>query len=284
MPRRDKRRLGVSMNRFTRTWELARVSWGVLRADKELMLLPVMSAICSILVSASFFIPLLVVPQAFEEGPSKPVVYVGLFLFYLVNYFVVIFFNTALISAATTRLKGGDPTLKDGLAFAWENVGRILQWAAVAATVGMILRTIEERVGWLGKIIISILGAAWSVATYFVIPVMVYEKLGPIDAVKQSAAMFRKTWGERVVSSVSFGLVFFVLAIPAFLAIFVGLSLGTAMFVVTLILAVVYLLTLAVISAALNGIFVAALYQYVHTGEVTGPFTSQMLGSAWQSK
>ena len=272
------------MNRISRTWELAQVSWSVLRADKELMLLPIMSAICSIVVSASFFIPFLAVPQAFADGPSRPVIYVGLFLFYLVNYFVVIFFNTALISAATTRLKGGSPTLRDGLAFAWENVGSILQWAAVAATVGMILRTIEERVGWLGKIVIGLLGAAWSIATYFVIPVMVYEKLGPIDAIKESAALFKKTWGERVVGSISFGLLFFVLAIPAFLAVLVAASLGTAVLVMVAILAVVYLLTLAVISAALNGIFVAALYQYVHTGQIAGPFTPEMLGSAWQSK
>src|SRR5882724_10286722 len=98
--------------------------------------------------------------------------YMGMFLFYLANYFVVIFFNTALIHAATIRLRGGDPTLSDGLGFAWENVGRILQWAAVAATVGMILRAIEERVGWLGRFIIALVGAAWTVATYFVIPVI----------------------------------------------------------------------------------------------------------------
>ena len=271
------------MNRILRTWELAKVSWSVLQADKELMLLPIMSAICSILVSASFFVPLLVLPQVIADGPSA-VFYVGLFLFYLVNYFVVIFFNTALISAATTRLQGGEPTLRDGLAFAWENVGSILQWAAVAATVGLILRTIEERVGWLGKIVISILGAAWSIATYFVIPVMVYEKLGPVDAIKSSAAMFKKTWGERAVSSVSFGLLFFILALPAFLVVIVAASLGTALMVMAIILAAFYLLTLAVISAALNGIFVAALYQYAHTGETAGPFTAQVMTSAWQAK
>jgi hypothetical protein len=211
-------------------------------------------------------------------------VYVGLFLFYLVNYFVVIFFNTALISAATIRLKGGSPTLRDGLAFAWENVGTILQWAAVAATVGMILRTIEERVGFVGRVIVAVIGAAWSVATYFVVPVMVYEKLGPLDAVKQSAAMLRKTWGERVTSSISFGLLFFILAVPAVAALILAAALGTAVFVITLVVAVAYILTLAVISAALNGIFVAALYQYVRTGEIAGPFTPQMLGSAWQQK
>jgi hypothetical protein len=212
------------------------------------------------------------------------VVYAGVFLFYFVNYFVVIFFNTALIGAATIRLKGGDPTLGDGLAFAWDNVGRIAQWAAVAATVGMILRIIAERVGWIGKIIISLLGAAWSVATYFVIPVLVYEKLGPIEAVKQSAAMFRKTWGERLASSFSFGLLFFLLAIPAFIAPFLAAMLGATAFLVVLALAIVYVLLLAVISAALNGVFVAALYQYAHSGDASGPFTPQMLSSAWRPK
>ena len=271
------------MNRIHRTWELAKVSWSVLQADKELLLLPIMSAICSILVSASFFIPLVVLPQFLADEPSV-VLYVFLFLFYVVNYFVVIFVNPALISAATTRLQGGQPTLRDGLAFAWENVGSIRQWAAVAATVGLILRTIEERVGWLGKVVISILGAAWSIATYFVIPVMVYEKLGPIDAIKSSAAMFKKTWGERAMSSISFGLLYFVLALPAVLVVIVAASLGTALFVMALVLAAIYLLTLAVISAALNGIFVAALYQYAHTGQAAGPFTPDVMTSAWQTK
>lgn len=272
------------MGRVSTTWELAKVSWTVLRSDKELMLLPVLSAICSIIVSASFFIPFLIVPQALTNSPVGPFVYVGAFLFYLANYFVVIFFNTALIGAATIRLKGGDPTLSDGLAFAWQNVGRILQWAAVAATVGLILRMIEERVGWLGKIIISIVGAAWNIATFFVVPVLVFENLGPIDAIKESAALFTKTWGERLVSSVSFGLLTFLLAIPAVIALPIAASLGTTALILVLPLAVIYILTLAVVSSALNGIFTAALYQYARTGQTMGPFTPQVLSSAWKPK
>src|SRR5260221_1990754 len=166
------------MNKLSNTWALAKVSWDVLRADTELLLLPVLSALCAILVSVMFFVPLMLAPKVLSGSPARFEVYLGVFLFYFVNYFVVIFFNTALIGAATTRLQGGDPTLGTALGFAWENVGRIAQWAAVAATVGIILRMIEERVGWLGKLIVSLIGAAWGLATYFVIPVLVYEQLG----------------------------------------------------------------------------------------------------------
>src|SRR5437870_2100924 len=103
------------MNKISTTWELAKVSWSVLRNDTELLWLPVLSAISAILVSTVFFAPLLFlqdVPKVMT-GPA----YIGLFLFYFCNYFVVIFFNTALIGAATVRLQGGVPSLSGGLSF-----------------------------------------------------------------------------------------------------------------------------------------------------------------------
>jgi hypothetical protein len=273
------------VNKISNTWELAKVSWGVLRDDKELALLPVLSALCAILVSATFVVPLIVAPEILNAMGVGVAKYLGMFLFYLVNYFVVIFFNTALIHAATIRLRGGHPTVADGLGFAFDNVGRILQWAAVAATVGMILRAIEERVGWLGKFVVAMLGAAWTLATYFVVPVIVYEQLGPIAAVKRSAQMFRETWGERLVSAVSFGLLFFLLAIPAFIApVLAGVLLGTTAALVVLAIAVLYVIALAVVNAALNGIFVAALYQYTQSKEACGPFSPQLLNSAWRPR
>jgi hypothetical protein len=273
------------MNTISTTWELAKVSWGVLKTDKELALLPVLSAISAILVSATFVVPLIVVPKILSTAGIGIGRFLGPFLFYLVNYLVVIFFNTALIHAATIRLRGGQPTVGDGLRFAWDNLGRILQWAAVAATVGMILRAIEERVGWLGKLIVMLIGSAWTLATYFVVPVIVYEQLGPIDAIKRSAQMFRDTWGERLVSSVSFGLLFFLLALPAIGAPFLaGFLLGTAAAVVTIVIAVLYLIALAVVNAALNGIFVAALYQYTQNRQACGPFTPELLNSAWRPR
>jgi hypothetical protein len=272
------------MNTISTNWELAKVSWGVLKTDKELALLPVLSALCAIVVSATFVVPLIVVPKILSSAGVGMGRLLGPFLFYLANYFVVIFFNTALIHAATIRLRGGQPTVGDGLSFAWDNLGRILQWAAVAATVGMILRAIEQRVGWLGKLIVMMIGAAWTLATYFVIPVIVYEQLGPLDAVKRSAQMFRETWGERLVSSVSFGLLFFLLAIPAIGAPFLaGFLLGTTAALVTIVIAVLYVITLAVVNAALNGIFVAALYQYTQK-QACGPFTPQLLNSAWHPR
>lgn len=273
------------MNKITRTWELAKVSWGVLRDDKELALLPVLSAICAILVSATFFLPLIVVPEIFNFGRPGPVQFVGTFLFYLANYFVVIFFNTALIHAATIRLRGGNPKLSDGLNFALENVMVILQWAVVAATVGMIIRAIEERVGWLGKIVVALIGAAWSLATYFVVPVIVYERLGPIDAVKRSASLFRDTWGERAIGSISFGLLFFLLALPAIAVPFLfGALFGVVAGLVMGGIALLYIIALAVVSSALQGIFTAALYLYTQSKQASGPFSQEMLGGAWRPR
>ncbi len=273
------------MGKISTTWELAKVSWGILRDDKELALLPVLSAICAVLVSVTFVFPFLIMPKILEPDGFGLARIMGPFVYYLANYFVVIFFNTALIHAATIRLRGGHATVADGLNFAWANVGRILQWAVLAATVGMILRALSERAGWIGRIIVGLIGAAWTIATYFVVPVMVYEQLGPIDAVKKSAQMLRDTWGERLTASFSFGLLFFLLALPAIgLPFAVGFLLGWIPGLVMAAICVLYFIALGVVHAALNGIFQAALYEYTRSKTAMGPFTPQMLNSAWQPK
>lgn len=148
----------------------------------------------------------------------------------------------------------------------------------------MVLRIIEERVGWLGKIIVGLLGAAWSLAVFFVVPVMVYEQLGPIESVKRSAELFRKTWGEHAVASISFGLLFFLFGLLALPVIIGGAMLGSTALLAAVLISVLYILVLAVVSAALNGILVAAMYYYVQNGKPAGPFTQQMMASAWRPR
>src|SRR5260370_8269126 len=139
----------------------------------------------------------------------------GMFGLYVVNYFVIVFFNVALVGVANSRLMGGTWTFRDGLELAWERKGTILQWALVAATVGVILRTLEERMGLLGRLIMRIIGIAWTLACYFVVPVLAFEDLTPIDAVKRSSKLFRDTWGEKAIAGFSLSLVSILLILPA---------------------------------------------------------------------
>src|SRR4030095_3079073 len=167
--------------RFSRSWELIKASGAVLRQDKELLLFPFFSAIATLVVSASFIVPL-VMTGAFEQsnvqGSEAPYL-VFVFLFYLVQYFIIFFFNSALVGAAMIRLDGGDPTVRDGLRIAGSRVVQILGYAAIAATVGLILRIIEERAGFIGRWIAGLVGLAFTVATFLTVPILVTRAVGP---------------------------------------------------------------------------------------------------------
>jgi len=282
------------MGKIGTTWALVKQSFAILREDEELILLPILSAISCLVVTISlltgsglFFYPQIKAAIA-EQGawhPSNSLVVGGVFLFYLVNYFVIVFFNTALVSAASIRLEGGDPTVRDGLRAAWSRVGVIFQWAILAATVGMILRMIEERSSLVGRLVAGLVGMAWTLATFFVVPILAFEDLGPIEALKRSAQLFRRNWGEQVVGTFSFGLIFFLLALPGLLLPMLGGALAGA-YGTTLgaSLMVVYFIFLSVVSASTHGIFLAALYRYANTGEISQGFNPGTLSSAWQPK
>ena len=282
------------MGKMGNSWALVKQSFQVLRADKELMLLPVFSAISCVLVTVTIaaggFVALTPYIRAnmaanpnWQPGPALTIG--GLFVFYLVNFFLIVFFNTALVGAAGIRLSGGDPTLKDGLRIAWERKGVILQWAVLAATVGIILRLLEERAGWVGKIVIRFIGVAWALASYFVVPVLAFENLGPFDALKRSAHIFRERWGEKVVGGFSFGLIFVLLGLAGLALPIAGAVVadGTGLMIGG-VLMVIYWVLLAVVSAATQGIFVTALYRYATKDEVAPGFQLENFSMAWQPK
>src|SRR6266571_1718145 len=171
-----------------------------------------------------------------------------------VTFFVSIYFNAAVMGAAMIRLSGGDPTISDGLKVARENIKRIAGWALVTATVGLILRAIAQRFGFIGRIIAGIAGAAWGIVTYLVVPVLIFEKIGPWAAVKRSGSLLRQTWGEAAGGYLTLGGIFVLLALPALLVILLGL--------------VVYWLILGLVGSAAQSILVTALYRYATTGEL----------------
>src|SRR5262249_1074067 len=134
------------------------------------------------------------------------------FVFYVVQYTIVFYCNSALVGAALIRLRGGQPTLGDGFRIANERFGSIVGYALVAATVGVILRQIAQR-GMIGRILGTGFGLAWNVATFLAVPVLVVEGVGPIEAVKRSSQLLKKTWGEQIVGNIGLGLVFGLLSV-----------------------------------------------------------------------
>lgn len=273
--------------KFSRSWGLVKASASVLRADKELMLFPILSSLATLLVLATFALPIFAL-KLFADGFNAFGAVIG-FVFYFCQYSVIIFFNSALVAAATIRLEGGDPTFSDGIRAAKARLPAILGYAAIAATVGVLLQSLKNRDNnIIVRLIGSGLGMAWTLATFLVVPVLVNRNVGPIDALKESVALLKKTWGENAIGNVGIGaafglittLVILVGAGATFLAwqASVGLAIGVA------VVFVIGVLVLGVTQAALSGIYSAALYRYAVSHETPAEFLGLSLDTAFAPK
>jgi hypothetical protein len=199
-------------------------------------------------------------------------IYAITFAFYLVNYFIVVFFNMALIHCAHLYFKGEQLTVGKGIQFSMSRIGAILSWAVVAATVGLILRIIQENVGWLGRIITGLIGIVWSVTTFFVVPVLAYENVGPVDAVKRSGSLMREKWGESIGAGFSIGLVGFIGGIFIILA---GIALAFIHPMVGGVFAILAFILLSVVLSAAQTVFISAAYHNA-TGSPVRHFRDEM--------
>ncbi len=281
--------------KFSRSWALLKASATVLRSDKSLLLFPLLSGLCTLLVAASFLLPvgMMVIgnPQAgqqFEHGMSVGA-YMLLFGFYLVQYFVIIFFQTALTGVALMHLRGEPTSVGAGFALARAKLPQILGYALIAATVGLLLRMIQERLGLIGRLVVGFIGLAWTVATFLVVPVLVSKDVGPVDAVKESVELLKRSWGENLIGNGGIGVVF---GLMMMLAVLVGAALiggAVAMHSLPAIVLVAFVVVLGfillgLIQASLQGIYAAALYRYAEAGEVSVGFDQALLQQAFTSK
>jgi len=263
----------------------------VLTLDKELLVFPLLSGISCFLLLASFVAGIWATGTPAEGGTvHKDVSLVVMLLYYFANYFIIVFFNSALVACALIRFRGGDPKLADGLRAARERLAQIAAWTLLAASVGIVLRIIEDRVGFVGRIVTALLGAAWTIGSYFVVPVLVVEKIGPLDAFKRSVLILRKTWGESIVGNLGLGLITTLVTMAlliavgfasAFLAATLG-SLAVALIGAMLMLAIVILA--ALVGSALNAIVLSALYLYATGGKLPEAFAGVRLQQAFVAK
>lgn len=279
------------MGKLSNTWSLMDASWQILKKDKEILVFPLISGICCLLVLASFVMPLIAsgtswLPPGKDALPVDYLVYYGrLYLFYFCNYFVIVFFNVAIIACATMRLEGDDPTIADGFGAAISRLPLIAGWALLSATVGLILRLIEDRSAKVGQFVAGLLGAAWTLASFLVVPILVIEQEGPITALKESATLLKKTWGEQIIGNFSFGFVFFLLSLPAAIPFILGAMSGSREGMIAGVsVAFIYLILLALIQSTLQAIFQAALYLYARDGEVPPGFQAESLTKAITTK
>lgn len=280
--------------RLSRSCALVKASWSVLQQDRELLVFPLISSIAMLIVMACFALPMIGIAalDGLSQGQTTAISiahYAIAFLFYIVEYFVIFYFNAALVGATLIRLDGGDPTVGSGLSAASSKVVSILGYAVIAATVGMILRALQERVGFIGQFIVGLLGVGWTIATALVVPVLVTRDVGPIDAVKESAGLLKRTWGENVIGQAGLGFAFVLILLAVILAgggiIWVAaLTQGAPLIITAVVIVICAVLLIFLVHSALSGIYAAALYRYAAKQEGSGAFSSEALQLAFRAK
>jgi hypothetical protein len=265
------------MGRIRRTLELAKSSWRVLQHDRELLVLPVLSFVVSAIVIG----PLLLVAFVYTDGTTTnaageesadPAMIAILIVAALAMSVVSVFFNGALVAGAYQRFTGGDPTIGSALGKASRHLPGLVGWALLTATVGLILQALRERAGFLARFVINLVGAAWDVATFLVVPAVIIDDKGAIDGLKRSASLLRHTWGENIAARVGFGLLGLVLVIPGFLIGGLAIAAGGPVLIAGILVAVVWIALVVVVMTALNAIFQTALYLYATTGSMPTGF------------
>jgi hypothetical protein len=197
-----------------------------------------------------------------------------------------VFFNSALVAAVHLRLSGGDPTVSYGIKEALKHLKAIIGWTLITATVGLILRSLRSRKNFLQNIVIGIIGFAWHLVTLFVIPVLVIENKGPIESIKRSANIIKRTWGEAIIGGIGIGLAITALVILGFIVFFFALAFGSVFGLIVLIpiivLAVLYFVLVILVGSVAGTIFNTALYHYAVNQKAPMGFSEEQLRSAFK--
>lgn len=281
---RGDRRAGAATGK-----QLVGASWRMLRQDKQLIWLPFVGAAVAIIAAVLFFVPGYALGWLISGQDESELAFVlGLALGSFAGTAVAVFFQAALVIGANERAEGREPTRSNILSMAWQRRGRILSWAVLTTTVGLVLRVIRDRLGSVGAIIGALGGLAWGVATFLVVPVLVAEDVGPVKAVRRSASLLRDTWGPSLRSYVRFGLIALLLWLPAVAAVLVGLLLvtsdGTDVEMaggVLLGFGVLAMIALGTVFSAVTAYVKAVIYRYA-TGRSTPGIDPTLVAGAFR--
>ncbi|MEX2602216.1 MAG: DUF6159 family protein [Balneolaceae bacterium] len=256
-------------------------AFSVLIREKRLMIFPVLSGFCTLIIALTFFLPLF----AFESnwidnlhaGMPDWTFFLVIFLFYFVSYFCMIFFNSAAVVSAIYVLRGGSPSIRKAINIVMGRIGALAGWALIAATIGLIINSLENQSDKFGSLFTGILGLSWTVVSFLVLPILVIENKGPISSLKESARMLKHSWGEQLIGHFSFGLIFFLLMLPG--VAFIGgiYFLGEQFGLIAIGIFIVYAISLGILQWILQAIFMGTVYMYVRDHKIPDSFTVSQL-------
>jgi hypothetical protein len=255
-----------------RGWRLTMASWAVIRRDPTMVSLALMGAGFALAGTAAIMLF-----SGYFDSPdhsSGKLVLAGAIAIYPLT-FVSVFFNVALAAAASAHFDGHPIGVGEALGISFKRLGRIAQWSLLAAGVGLILERIASLIPGASWLASWLLGAAWSLATIFAVPLLALEDRGPLDTAKESVRMIRHRWGEGITGLVSIGAWTVFAAIPIGILFGIGLAvdrhdanLGAALIAI----AIGGILLMSALSLATREVFTVALYRYAKGEEVPGAF------------
>lgn len=284
--------------RFARSWELTKLTFSILKENTTLILFPLTSIIISsVLLLIIFFT--IILPALLSQEPKTYIVtaFATGFLTLLIASFTAIFFNFALVHATKRIFEHKKANFKESINYTLKRIHLVFLWALIVTIVGMIISILEDlakRMKGAGKIITYgiryAIGAAWSIATIFVVQAMVYHELKPIAAIKDSVRTFTKTWGETFIRAISLGMIGSLFMFGGIIGVLLAGSLTFASFglsgIVLMaalgVVTVIYIIGVIITFQAANSVFNTAIYHYAKTGKIPGNYTTETLEGAFK--
>jgi len=305
------------MNRFERSWLLLKSSMSIIGRNRQLLVFPLVTFICTVAIVAFFLAPPVLRPTGYSyasPGHWKAIyhslfkvtgtvqnarvtfvpgtlglVYLG--FLYFIAMFIGTFFNVAFYHEILAALTGQPVSLGRGLKFAFSKLGSIFMWTLFAGLVGLIIKIIEERLDWVGQIIGRLVGLAWSVAAVFVIPVIVREEgnANPLAVLQKSAGVLKRTWGEALIGYAGLSIANTLVAFGSLIWLGGTIAISVALhnFVLIPIAVVAWLCALFIwsyVAGVASNVFRGALYLYASEGIVAQPYSQEILDMAWKFK
>lgn len=269
---------------------LTRQSWAVLKDNRYLLAYPVVGIALAV-IPFVVVVPGVLFIASNQNWIGWALVAVGVYLLALVNSIV----QAGLTVSAAAELEGGASSLGHGLGTAMGRLGRLARWAFVSAVVGALISALRgnNSGGIVSVIFRNVLAAAadvmWQLITFFVMPAMMLDDLGMIDAIKKSASTFKQRWGTQLSGGVRIGgLIGLIAVLPAILALVGGVVLSAigawAVGVPLAVIGLVVLVIAGLVLTAIRGVFSVVLYRYATQGVVEGGFTEEQLAGAVKIK
>ncbi|HEY3760425.1 MAG TPA: DUF6159 family protein [Verrucomicrobiae bacterium] len=321
------------MNKFKRSARLFKTAFTILFREKKLLLFPFIASGFAFVAALFFITPIVLYPtghpyfstahwsalgERFSQSFSPPPHSLNhpflnsftaghvlfqhwwITLFFAISYFtsmfISIFCNVAFYHEIMQALNGNAVSIQRGFAFAKTRWRAVLMWSLFAGLVGYIIRAIEQRAGFLGRIIAGLIGVTWSIACIFIIPTLVRDTqtVNPLVLLRHSAGTLKRTWGELVIGFVGLEVVAFFVIIP-FVMIMVFIMAGASHSMMTpqhhvtlalLMFPLMFLVLLPIswLTNLVNSIYRCALFIYATEGVIPESFDKELLDSAWKVK